>query len=240
MRDFVASMQPAIKAGMYRNFVEGDTTEFDLDLAPDADTAAKDASGTATAASRETPGATSGNHAEDRAAGRSDRKKPQDPNVAKREAMLEQLLTAGRRIDGQRMNLSFEYRLDGVEEWVPMRSRTYLFYRHLHYFKGRISAANSQIDEAAFAALTDRAMRELVPALQAYNIGSCGDSTIYVNPNASEEDTADQLMRSFLEATARKRNDNCHRSADEAQLRELAKDASIETFTYSAADWGDK
>lgn len=32
MRHFAASMQPAIDAGVYRNFVEGETIEFDLDL----------------------------------------------------------------------------------------------------------------------------------------------------------------------------------------------------------------
>jgi hypothetical protein len=221
MRDFVASMQPAIDAGLYRNFVEGETVEFDLDLPLHGGAAAQ---GTPTAGTTE----------------KTDENDDQTPDEAKREALLKKMLMEGKHIDGQRMSLTFDHRGPVPDESLPMRSRTYLFYRHLHYFKGRISASSAQIDEAAFAELTDRAMRELVPAVQAYNIGACGHTTIYFNTNASKEDAANQLMQDMLEASVRSETSNCHARADEAELSKLAEGASMETFTYSATDWNGK
>lgn len=223
MRDFSASMKPAVDAGLYRNAIEGETTEFDLELPLD------DLEDGKTASSEYTENEKTAK--EPAEIGMKDAKR------SEREASLAKLLSAGKHIDGRRMSLSYDYRGDAPDEWYPMRSRMYLFYRQLHYFKGRISAATSQIDEAKFSELTDRAMRELVPAVQAYNIGSCGDATIYVNVDAPEEAAADQLMRSLIEVSSRNARNNCHGKADDKELTALSEDAAVETFTYSAADW---
>ncbi len=223
MRHFLASMQPAVDAGVYRNVIEGETVEFDLDL-PLNDLQNDKSSSDAVS--------TNGDKGKNRSA--DDEK---DAKSSEREARIAKLLTAGKHIDGRRMSLSYDYRGDTPDEWFPMRSRTYLFYRQLHYFKGRISAATSQIDEAAFTAFTDRAMRELVPAVQAYNIGSCGNSTVFVNVDAPKEVAADQLMYNLIEATTRTASYNCHAKADEKELTALGKGAAVETFVYSATDW---
>ncbi len=223
MRNFLSSMQPAVDAGLYRDVIEGETIEFDLDL-PLNDL--QDDRSSSDADTRR--GVTAENRAE------IDDK---DAKETEKEALLAQLLTAGKHIDGRRMSLSYDYHGDTSSEWFPMRSRTYLFYRQLHYFKGRISVAASQIDEAAYAAFTDRAMRELVPAVQAYNIGSCGDSTVYVNVDVPKEEAADQIMRSLIEISTRSARDNCHSAADEKELTKLRQSAAVETFVYSTTDW---
>lgn len=225
MRDFLASMRPAVEAGMYRDVKETDTIEFDIDLSDDATKTEKTASKTKppSEGKRGTSpekGADSGN--------------AKDSEI---EALFTRMSASSHHIDGRRMTLSYDYHSDASNEWFPMRSRTYLFYRHLHYFKGRISAAASQIDEANFAAFTDRAMRELVPAVQAFNIGACANATIYVNTDAPEEQAADQLMRSFAETTARLARINCHSPDEKETLTDLGRDAAVETFVYSSDDW---
>lgn len=223
MRDFSASMKPAVDAGLYRNMIEGETIEFDLELP------LSDPKGGKTVSPEDAEN--------EKTAEQSAEIGIEDAKTSERGARLAKLLSAGKHIDGRRMGLSYDYRGDAPDEWYPMRSRMYLFYRQLHYFKGRISAATSQIDEASFAAFTDRAMRELVPAVQAYNIGDCGNSTIYVNVDAPKEKAAEDLMRSLIEVSERNARNNCHGAADEGELVRLGRDAMVETFVYSVDDW---
>lgn len=219
MRDFHATLEAAEQAGYYRDLEVGAAREFDIPLpvvAPGApDTA--DSPGTAQAQVPAAAGA--------------------GPQEAGRAAMLSALLGADRRVDGRMIELAYNYPGQAEDEWLPMHSRGYLLYRHLHFFKGRISAAGSRIDQAAFAALADRAMRELVPAVQAYNIGSCGDTTIDVDTSLSEKEMGDMLMRQLVAAQARSEASNCHPKLERDELAALAEAAEVVEIDYAPEDW---
>jgi len=218
MRDFRATLEAAEQAGYYRGMTVADAVEFDIPLPsalPDAAEPAETAAEPPTAATADP-----------------------DPAETGRIAMLAELLGEGRRIDGRMIELAYDYPGQAEGEWLPMHSRGYLLYRHLYFFKGRISAASSRIDAAAFAALADRAMRELVPAVQAYNIGSCGDTTITIDSNLSGEDAADMFMRQLVAAQTRSEASNCHAEPDPAELAALAEGAEVVAIEYAPGDWG--
>lgn len=225
MRDFRATLDAAQQAGYYRGLAVADAVQFDIPLAPlpadgagagvDADV---DANPAASAPPQEPP-------ADD------------DEDEAARIAMLATLLGEDRRIDGRMLELAYEYPGQAQDEWLPMHSRGYLFYRHLHFFKGRVSAAASRIDHAAFAALADRAMQDLVPAVQAYNVGSCGNATIHVDVDLPEREMGEMLMRQLVAAQARSDASNCRAQADDAELAALSRDAEVVVIEYAADDW---
>jgi len=219
MRDFRATLEAAEQAGYYRGLTVADAVEFDIPLPsalPDAPDVAEPAE------TEEPPTAPVAEP---------------DPAEARRIAMLAELLGEGRHVDGRMIELAYDYPGQAEGEWLPMHSRGYLFYRHLYFFKGRISAAEARIDATAFAALADRAMRELVPAVQAYNIGSCGDTTIVLDSNLSGEDVADMFMRQLVGAQTRSEASNCHAEPDPAELAALAKGAEVVAIEYAPSDW---
>jgi hypothetical protein len=217
MKGFVASMKPAVDAGYYRNFIEIDTVDFDLALQPTADV-----SESASAPAKGTS-------------------KSDDPErEARYAAWKAEMLESSRRVDGRRMRLRYDFKGDLPDEWFPMRSRTYLFHRQLYYFKGRISAAESQIDEAAFGDFADRAYRELVPAVMAYNIGSCGGGNIMVDTTKPVEEAADQLFKGLLGAELHLLTSNCHAKPDETIPTTSNAELEVVTIEYAPDDWKSK
>jgi|GEM_PF-354733 len=218
MRDFRATLEAAEQAGYYRGLTVADAVEFDIPLP----SALPDTAEPAETAAEPPIAATAG----------------PDPAEVGRIAMLAELLGEGRHVDGRMIELVYDYPGQAEGEWLPMHSRGYLLYRHLYFFKGRISAARSRIDAATFAALADRAMRELVPAVQAYNIGGCGDTTITVDSNLSAEDVADMFMRQLVAAQTRSEASNCHAEPDPAELAALAEGAEVVAIEYAPGDWG--
>src|SRR5690606_10034114 len=155
------------------------------------------------------------------------------------EALLASLpARAPRHVDGRVIELGYDAPGAGGNDWFAMRSRGYLLYRQLHFFKGRISAAESRIGLDEFTALADRAMRELVPAVQAYNVGGCGDTTIRVDSDLEEQALGEALMRQLVAAEIGSAARNCHRTPDEEALAALAQDAEIVTIDYAPEDWG--
>lgn len=221
MKGFVASMKPAADAGYYRNFAEIDTVEFDLELPASLDDD--------TEASRPASASTTGG-------ARSD-----DPErEARYAAWKTEMLKTSRRVDGRRMRLRYDFKGDLPDEWFPMRSRTYLFHRQLYYFKGRISAAESQIDEAAFGDFADRAYREIVPAVKAYNIGSCGNSNILLNPGDTTQSPGDQLFKGLLGAELHSLTSNCHPSPDKTIPTASNAELEVVTIEYAPDDWTSK
>ena len=229
MLDFRATLDAAQQAGYYRGLTVAEAVEFDIPLAPPA--ADGDGAGDAVAAPLQAPAAVDGDG--DGEDGDGDG----DGDAEARIAMLAPLLGADRRIDGRMLELAYEYPGQAQDEWLPMHSRGYLLHRHLHFFKGRVSAAASRIDHATFAALADRAMHELVPAVQAYNLGSCGDTTIEVDVELSEREMGDMLMRQLVAAQVRSDASNCRRQADDAELAALSRDAEVVVIEYAADDW---
>ncbi len=81
-------------------------------------------------------------------------------------------------------------------------------------------------------------MRELVPAVQAYNVGGCGDTTIHVDSDLEEQALGEALMRQLVAAEIGSAARNCHRTLDEEALATLAQDAEIVTIDYAPEDRG--
>lgn len=146
---------------------------------------------------------------------------------------------APKPISSKRIELRYTMRMDETGEMVPMRSRGYLFYKQLYYFKGRISVAESRMDQATFETLSDRAMRELVPAVQASNIGGCASVEIVVDKETATKgggtigDLLMQMVGESLDGIHR----NCHETRAEAKASE-PKQAEIITIEYDPDDWG--
>ena len=146
---------------------------------------------------------------------------------------------APKPISSKRIELRYTMRMDETGEMVPMRSRGYLFYKQLYYFKGRISVAEARMDQATFETLSDRAMRELVPAVQASNIGGCASVEIVVDKETATKgggtigDLLMQMVGESLDGIHR----NCHETRAEAKASE-PKQAEIITIEYDPDDWG--
>ncbi len=156
---------------------------------------------------------------------------------ARRKAIVEASL-APKPLSGKRIDLRYNIQMEGTGETVPMRSRGYLFYKQLYYFKGRISVAESRLDQAMYEALSDRAMRELVPAVRATNIGGCAKTDIVLGGKDLPEGEAgiDQVMAQLLDQVIDKSSRNCHATRAEAKAEESGSDEVI-TIEYAPDDW---
>ena len=214
MKDFRASLDAAAKAGYYDDLRVLDTTDFEIPPPPTAtDEVAtpSDASGSTSPA---------------------DRNAARDPEI---ETMLAAL--APKPIVGRRMDLRYRMPIGAQGEPVPMYSRGYLFHRQLYYFKGRISAPESQIDRTTFESLTDRAMRTLVPAVVASNIGGCSQISITLDRKSIDKDAsiADLLLQ-MIGGSDMGIERHCFETREEA-MKEEPKDATIVVMDYDASDW---
>lgn len=69
------------------------------------------------------------------------------------------------------------------------RSLGYMFYRHLFGFKVRISVPESVMEQPAFEALADAAVRNIVPRIDVQNFGSCGTIEIPAKALDGKKDT---------------------------------------------------
>jgi hypothetical protein len=154
------------------------------------------------------------------------------------DAIIEAAL-APKPISSKRIELRYSMRMDETGETVPMRSRGYLFYKQLYYFKGRISVAESRMDQATFDTLSDRAMRELVPVVQASNIGGCAKTEIVIGGEALDEGKAgiDALMTQMLGQMADSNGKHCFADRERAVSFE-PDNAEIITIEYDPDDWG--
>ncbi len=215
MKDFRASLDAAAKAGYYDDLRVLDTTDFEIPPPP----AATDEVATPSDAS----GSTSP----------PDRNAARDPEI---ETMLAAL--APKPIVGRRMDLRYRMPIGAQGEPVPMYSRGYLFHRQLYYFKGRISAPESQIDRTTFESLTDRAMRTLVPAVVASNIGGCSQVSITLDRKSIDKDAsiADLLLQ-MIGGSDMGIERHCFETREEA-MEEEPKDATIVVIDYDPSDWG--
>jgi hypothetical protein len=149
------------------------------------------------------------------------------------------LLADAAQSKGRRLALS--YRIadpDIPSQRIEMRSMGYLFYKQLYLFKGRISAAASQIGEAEFQALTDRAMRELIPAIQVFNAGGCAQVAINVDPDKLDGDSADSIALDLVAAMNAKIERNCGERLDTPEFKAASRDAEVRRVDYDPEDWG--
>jgi hypothetical protein len=162
------------------------------------------------------------------------------PEAAADHPLVEALLTPD-PIVGKRLDLRYRSRQGREGETTPMMSRGYLFHKQLYYFKGRITVPAAQIAPEEFASLSDRAMRELVPAVVVSNVGECAEVTIAIPRDAidKKDDTIGDLLMSQLGgAMAQQAHRNCYRSRAEARAAE-PDNADVVTIEYDADDWGD-
>ncbi len=157
---------------------------------------------------------------------------------ARRAAIVESVL-APKPIAGKRIDLRYRFNMEETGDMVPMRSRGYLFYKQLYFFKGRISVAESRMDQATYETLSDRAMRELVPAVRATNIGACAEIEVAIDKDAMTEgnDQIGQMIMQALGQMAGKGDRNCLATREEAEVDEPA-DVEVVTIEYDAKDWG--
>ena len=148
---------------------------------------------------------------------------------------------APKPLAGKRIDLRYKFNMEDTGDMVPMRSRGYLFYKQLYFFKGRISVAESRMDQATYETLSDRAMRELVPALRATNIGGCARKPVALSLDELHRNK-DDLMMQVLGALTSKTDLNCYVSIEDAQRIQTdldEKNAEVVTIEYDAKDWGD-
>lgn len=149
------------------------------------------------------------------------------------------VLRAVESLRGKRIDLRYRMRIEDTGELVPMRSRGYLFYQQLHYFKSRITAAESRVPQDVYETLSDRAVRELVPAITAINIGGCGEMTVATNRailDRTDEASFDDLVADMLGQLVSHSLRNCYESRADAKEIE-PEDAEIVTIAYDADDW---
>ncbi|MCC7248479.1 MAG: hypothetical protein IT473_07645 [Lysobacter sp.] len=169
---------------------------------------------------------------------KADSQTASDPEDIERKAIIARALTP-KPIVGQRIELRYRMSADGYAEPIPMYSRGYLFYRQLYYFKGRISAAESTIDQQAFASLSDRAISELVPAIRISNIGGCAKNEVVLR--SSDLDAAgkdkNHIMSMLMESLVGFGDKHCYDTMQKAMQWE-PQDAEIVTIEYDASDWG--
>lgn len=157
-----------------------------------------------------------------------------------RDTVLDAAL-APKPLAGKRIDLRYRLNMEETGDMIRMRSRGYLFYKQLYFFKGRISVAESRMDHATYETLSDRAMRELVPAVRATNIGGCARSAISFTEDDLDRDK-DELMMQILGTLTSKTAHNCHASIVDAQRIQTdldEKNAEVVIIEYDAKDWGE-
>lgn len=215
MKNFVESFDAGVKMKYYNDLEIVDTVAFDI-LPKGFEPAAQD---------KESAGSTD-------AGGKADARRD--------DAFMAAL--APKPLAGKRIDLRYRLNMEETGDKVPMRSRGYLFYKQLYFFKGRISVAESRMDQATYETLSDRAMRELVPTIQATNIGGCAREPIALSLDELHRNK-DDLMMQVLGALTSRTDQNCYVSIEDA--RSIQKDmdeknAEVVTIEYDANDWGDR
>ncbi|MGE8288703.1 MAG: hypothetical protein ACN6RG_12125 [Stenotrophomonas sp.] len=145
------------------------------------------------------------------------------------DAQVIHAIAQAEQVTGRRLQMQLNLM---PRDW-PMYSNGYLFYKQLYYFKLRASAAQERISQEQFHALTDQAARTLIPALQVANIGGCKDTTIYLDKDASPEQSALALATQV----SLHKGYNCHGSAEEAGIPARRADSAVVEIPFTAAEW---
>lgn len=221
MTGFRASFTAGVQRGYYQDLQLADTVAFEIaaDDAKAATTTPAQPQTTATPATADTT-----------------------PSKAResRIASLVDAAIAPKPIRGKRIDLRFRRWNEDTSELVPFRSRGYLFFRHMYYLKGRISVADMNMAQPDFESLSDRAMRELIPAIRIENVGACANMTVMLDKRSleGEEDTmidnlTDQILGQLVNGSER----HCHASRKEAK-KLFRDDVSVTTIEFEPGDWG--
>lgn len=119
---------------------------------------------------------------------------------------------------------------------LPLRSRGYLFYKHLYYYKVRVSAPAAAMDADAFNAYADHAARTLVKDIETHNIGGCADTPIYVDKKAK----TNAAMVALVTQIAARKQENCRNNISTEDLAKLSQGSEIVTIDYAPDEWSGK
>lgn len=211
MKHFVDSFDAGVKMNYYNDLKIVDTVVFEIEPETEVETEVSSTDEEKPAISAE----------------------PEDEAAVKRAAIIKAVTP--KPVSGKRIDLQYNITMEGTGETVPMRSRGYLFYKQLYYFKGRISVAETRMDQTTFESLSNRAMRELVPAVQVTNIGGCANAEIAMNKEDLAEGN-DQIGMMILKMLSQAVDRNCHATRAEAKKTEPAN-AEIVTIEYDPDDW---
>ena len=225
METFVATLEEAVRQQYFDRFELVGRDAFEIMPAVKGDAVKRDAIKSDSAAQASEQAQDDGVHDDS----------TQDESSQELEALLSAMAT--QPIRGERLDLRYRMPI-GFDEPVPMHSRGYLFYRQLYYFKGRLTATEAAIGREEFAALADRAVREIVPAIQARHVGGCAQHTININTAAVDAGQDDSLiMRELAGSLMQMSGKNCYDTIDKAR-QPIPDGTDIVTITFAPDDWG--
>ena len=220
MEPFLATLEEAVRQQYYDRFELVGRDAFEIVPAVKGDTVKPDAIQSDAAAQ-------ASDQAQDDGA--------QDESSQELETLLSAMAT--QPIRGERLDLRYRMPM-GFDEPVPMHSRGYLFYRQLYYFKGRLTATEAAIGREEFAALADRAVREIVPAIQARHVGGCAQHTININTAAVDAEQDDSLiMRELAGSLMQMSGKNCYDTIDKAR-QPIPDGTETVVIAFDPDDWG--
>lgn len=143
---------------------------------------------------------------------------------------------ADRPYTGERVDLRYRIHMEDTDENVMMRSRGYLFYKQLYFFKGRISVAESLLDQTTYNALTDQAMRDFVRTIEVRSVGDCARKELTVNPGTGSDQDVARMALEFAQAITKHRSKGCFDTLAKARSAET-RDVETITIEYDADDW---
>lgn len=121
------------------------------------------------------------------------------------------------------------------ESGRSLQSLGYVFHRQLNHVKVRLTQPADVMSADAFTAFADHAVRSLVLAIEALNVGACGDRTVYVDPDAEHEDAILHMVRD----TSRLMEENCVPSAEQGDLAGKSRGAKVIHIDFEPGDWED-
>jgi hypothetical protein len=81
-------------------------------------------------------------------------------------------------------------------------------------------------------------MRELIPAIQVFNTGSCAQVAINVDPDKLDGDSADSIALDLVAAMNEKIERNCGERLDTPEFKAASRDAEVRRVDYDPEDWG--
>jgi len=125
-----------------------------------------------------------------------------------------------------------------VQKNDAMQSVGYLFYRQLYLTKVRVTIGADVLSGEEFGEMTDMAVAQILPAIEARNIGSCSDRQITVKVDESKKEAAfsDDLMQQIMSGLTRNAADNC---VTDLALGKIEKSKfEVVNIEYTPEDWG--
>ncbi len=146
------------------------------------------------------------------------------------------IVEAARAADPPKKSTGRKRALTLTADGMPRESLAYVFYRNLFLISVRATASIDALPTDKFNAVVDRAVQDLVPAMDIQNFGDCGTIHVFVDDKAVDKDKdalagAVQLIREtgriWRENCANKPGPNTAPSAKHAQ----------KTIVYPAGLW---